>query len=283
MTPPSILMRPLFAFGCISLALVALGAVVCAMSGVALGLWARNLGAWAVGALLAGALARWAGARAIYAAAFVGTAGLAATLLSPGLEGVHRWFLVGPLRMNAALLLLPSLVVATAILAARGWWGWLPAIFALVVLALQPDASQATALALAVCVLAAARPSDPLPLRGAVAAAAVMIAGWTWTRPDPLQPVPEVEEIIQLAAGHSPFLAAAGVLLLGALAATPLLATRGRAPAGAATAGLAVSALLAGWVIAPALGPFPTPMIGIGLSPILGGWIGIGLLASLKQ
>lgn len=280
MTPPSISMRPLLAFGCVSLALVGLGAVICAMGGIASALWVRNLAGWALGALIAGALARWAGARAIYAAAFLPMAGLAATLLSPGLQGVHRWLPAGPVRLNAALLLLPALVVATAVLVTRGWWGWLPAIFALVVLALQPDASQATALALAVCVLAAARRSDPPPVRGAVAAA-VLTAGWTWTQPDPLQPVPEVEQIIQLAAGHSPYLAAAGVLLLGALAATPFLATRGHA--GAAAPGLAVSALFAGWAIAPALGAFPTPMIGVGLSPILGGWIGIGLLASLRR
>lgn len=279
--------RPLLVFACVSSAAVALGAVVCAMSGVAPGLWARNLAAWVVGGLLAVALARWAGPRAIAAAALLGPAGLAATLFNPGLEGVHRWIPVGPVTVNAALLLLPALVVATAVLSARAWWGWLPAILALPVLALQPDASQATSFAMAVCVLAAARPSDPPrvggAVRGLVAAAAVMVAAWTWTRPDPLRPVPEVEEIILLAASHSPYLAAVGLLLLAAVAATPVLATRGRGLATAPGAGLAVSALFAGWVIAPFLGAFPTPLIGVGLSPILGAWIGLGLLASRQR
>lgn len=269
--------------GGLSLAAVALGALVCAMSGVPAALWARNLGAWGVGLLAAVALASRAGPRATHAAAALALLGLCATLFSPGPDGVHRWFAVGPVRINAAMLLSPSLVVATAVLAARAWWGWLPAILALVVLALQPDASQATALALALCALAAVRTTDPPALRGAVAAAAAAIAAFTWTRPDPLQPVPEVEGIILLAADQSPFIAAACVLLLAAVATSPLLATRGRQPEAVAAAGASLSALLAGWLVAPALGAFPVPLIGVGLSPILGIWLGIGLLASLNR
>lgn len=280
--PPAV-RRPIPIFAAISLAAVVLGALVCAMSGVPAGLWMRNLAAWGVGLLAAVALASWAGPRAAYAAAVLALLGLCASLVSPGLDGVHRWFAIGPVRINAAMLLSPALVVATAVLATRGWWGWLPAMLALVVLAWQPDASQATALALAVCVLAAARRTDPLAPRIAVAAAAITVAGWTWTRPDPLQPVPEVEGIILLANSHSLFLAVACVLLLAALAASPILATRGGQPEGVAAAGVSLAALFAGWVVAPALGAFPVPIVGVGLSPILGAWLGIGLLASLTR
>ncbi len=38
--------------------------------------------------------------------------GLAASLISSGQAGVHRWVDLGPLHMNAALLLLPAAVVA---------------------------------------------------------------------------------------------------------------------------------------------------------------------------
>jgi hypothetical protein len=262
---------------------VALGALVCAMSGVSAGLWGRNLGAWVVGALVAIALGSSAGPRAPHVAVALAILGLCASLFDPGLEGVHRWLQVGTVRVNAGMLLSPSLVVATAVLAARAWWGWLPAMLALVVFAMQPDASQATALALAVCALVAVRRTDRLAVRGAVTVAAIGIAGWSWTRPDPLTPVPEVEEVIQLAARRSLALATAGGLLLAALAATPLLATRGRPSAVLAAAGLALSALLAGWVAAPALGAFPTPLIGVGLSPVLGAWFGIGLLAALDK
>lgn len=283
MNRPMFLDRLLSTFAAVSLTAVVVGAGVCAMSGVAAGLWGRNLAAWLVGALAAVALARWAGGRVILALAMAAPLGLAATLLDPGLEGVHRWLVAGPVRFNAAMLLLPALVVATATLAGRvGWW-WVPAAVALAVLALQPDASQASALALAVCaIVVRLRSQNPMG-RIALAVGAVAVAAVAWVRPDALQPVPEVEGIIQLAAAQSVLLAGAAVLLLLAFAAAPALATHGRDGDDARRAGLALTALLLAWIAAPALGAFPVPLVGIGLSPILGAWLGVGLLASLRR
>ena len=275
--------RPLLAgFSAASLVAVVLGAVICAMSGVLAGLWARNLAAWGLGALAALAMARWGGERLGSGLALAAPLGLALTFLAPDLDGVHRWLVAGPLRFNAAMLLLPALVVATAILARRhpGWWA--PAFVALALLALQPDASQASALAIAVCVIAAGLRSRPWAERSAAAIAALVLAALSWTRPDPLQPVPEVEEVIQLAASLSPVLAGLAVVCLIAVAAAPSLAVFGRR-SDAPLAGLALTALLAGWTLAPALGAFPVPLVGMGLSPILGAWIGVGLLASLTR
>src|SRR3954470_13147050 len=129
--------RLLAAFAAISLAAVLLGALVCAMSGVPTGLWIRNLVAWGLGALAAAALARWAGDRLSHVIALAAPLCLGVTFLSPALEGVHRWLVAGPLRFNAAMLLLPSLVVATAVLIRRHRWWWAPAFAALALLALQ--------------------------------------------------------------------------------------------------------------------------------------------------
>lgn len=274
--------RLLFAFAATSLAAVALGAAVCAMSEVPAGLWIRNLAAWAVGGLAAAAAARWVGGRLFHTLALACPLGLGFTLLNPGLDGVHRWLVAGPLRFNAAMLLLPALVVATVVLAGRERWWWMPAFAALAVLALQPDASQTSALAVAICAISVGLRSAPLLARCAQAIGALTLAAFSWTRPDPLQPVAEVEEVIQLAGAQSPFLAWLAVMLLVAFAAVPALATRGRGCDVARRAGVALTALLLGWIVAPALGAFPVPLVGIGLSPILGAWLGVGLLASLK-
>lgn len=280
---PTVVNRTLLAFAAASLAAVALGAAVCAMSGVPAGLWMRNLAAWAVGALGAAATARWAGARVIHAAALAAPLGITLTLFNPGLEGVHRWLVAGPLRLNAAMLLLPSLVVATAFLAGRVRWWWVPAMVAVAVLTLQPDASQASALALAVCAVAAGLRSKSPWARWAPAIAVMAVAAFSWTRPDPLQPVAEVERVIQLAASHSAILAGLGVLLLITLAAAPMLTSGGADCLDARRSGVALTALLSGWIAAPALGAFPTPLVGVGLSPSLGAWLGVGLLASLTR
>lgn len=274
--------RPLLAFGAASLAAVVVGAAVCAMSGVPSTLWMRNIAAWCVGALAAAILAGRAGSGFLSAAVLLAPIGLAATLLNPGLEGVHRWLVAGPVRLNAAMLLLPSLVVATAVLAERRpWWCWIPAFAGLAVLALQPDASQATALALAICAIAASLRSHAIRARWALALAALAVAAFSWSRRDPLEPVPEVEEVIALAGSHSPLLAGLAVAVLVAFAAAPVLATARAHRADVRRAGVALSVLFSAWITAPALGAFPVPLVGIGLSPILGAWLGVGLLSSL--
>src|SRR4051812_37400414 len=83
-----------------------------------------------------------------------------------------------------------------------------------------------------------------------------------WTRPDPLAPVPEVEEVLKLAAQVSPGLAALAILSLGLAAAAPVLASGRRRPAAVRLAGWALAALLFFWNVAPALGAFPQPLVG---------------------
>jgi hypothetical protein len=280
MTWLTALRRPFPAYAVASLAAVAVGALVCALSGVPAALWGRNLAGWLVGALAAAALGRWAGARAFGVVAVLAPLGVAASQLDPGQEGVRRWLDLGPLYVNAAMLLLPALAVALAVLAERSAWWWAPALLAQAVLVLQPDASQAAAVALALSVVALGPGAGRPPWRWALPLVALPLAAVAWTRPDPLQPVAEVEEVIQLAAGVSPLLAGLSVLALAAFAATPALTTRRHPEPAVRRAGLALAALLLAWCAAPALGPFPTPLVGIGLSPILGAWLGVGLLAA---
>ncbi|HEU4559753.1 MAG TPA: hypothetical protein VFS20_18005 [Longimicrobium sp.] len=203
---------------------------------------------------------------------------LAATLLNPGQEGVHRWIDVGPVHMNAAALLLPAAVVALATAADRGW-AWLAAAGMLGLLVLQPDASQAAALGAGMLVVLASLRA-PAPVRAGGAAATVLAVVAACIRPDPLTPVPEVEGIIGLAWASSPVMAVATVALLAATALFPLrLAGRSRR----FTPALALAACCAVQALAPAFGAFPVPLAGIGMSPVLGFWLGAGALAAARR
>ena len=242
-------------------------------------LWIRNLAAWAVGALLAAGLsfAPPGGLRvALWAAPF----GLLATFASPALDGVHRWIDVGPLHLNAAMVLLPGAVVALAVLARGSRWSWLPALACLLLLAAQPDASQATTLAAVMVLIALSTIAGPRA-RIMLCAAACFIALISWFRPDRLQPVPEVEQILQLAYAMSPVAAAVALICLAATAAVPVWLTRRFATPGLRVAGQALGLWLMLCAAMPFLGAFPTPLVGIGMSPIIGAWIGAGLLAGL--
>jgi hypothetical protein len=199
-----------------------------------------------------------------------------AGLFSPGQQGVHRWIDIGPVHMNVAMMVLPAAVVALATFVRDRSWPWIPATVSLGLLVIQPDLSQAASLAAAIGLIAAFAARSPL-LRLVICLAAVAAAGAAWFRPFPLQPVPEVEGLIGLAFGVSPLLAGIAVSLLGAVAAAPALATA-LSPK-ARLAGGALGVLFVLWAATPLLGAFPIPFVGIGMSPIVGGWIGIGLLA----
>ena len=273
--------RLLLAFGVVSFAAVAVGALVCARSGVPTGLWLRNLAAWAVGGLAACGLAVAARPSVLPVALLAAPLGLGASLLARGQDGVHRWLDLGPLHMNAAMLLLPAGVVALASLGGSQRWPWVVTFAALALLVVQPDASQATAFGACLALLAAFAPW-PRAVRASVAALAGLGAAAAWLRPDPLQPVLEVEGIIAVAWTAAPLIAGLAVVVLAAVAVAPALAARASRPP-LRVAGVALSLCFLLWAATPLVGAFPVPFVGIGMSPILGGWLGVGMLAALLR
>jgi cell division protein FtsW (lipid II flippase) len=256
---------------------LAAGVLTMRMHDVPASVWGQNLAAWIVGTLLCAGIwrprTRPAPSRWAEVVAGLTLAALAATLLAPGLEGVHRWVALGPLRLHAASILLPSLLVAlNALSRARGGWiATLVALGVLLCLFVQPDAAQATAFAAAAGVLLLPRAGRGAPWLGGILALA---AGLTWMRRDPLAPVPHVEHVVGLAAelGAGWVVAALAALLL--LPIPFLLAGRGAENRTGAALGTYVAITL----LAPLAGIFPVPVMGYGMSPILGYLAGLGIL-----
>jgi cell division protein FtsW (lipid II flippase) len=270
--------RFLAGFGLLSLLTVAIGCAIAAAHGVGVGSWARNLVAWVVGAAAAFVVARRPAALPAFLLA--APAVLAATLLNAPVEGVHRWIDVGPLHINAAAALLPAAIVALAALSDQRW-SWMAAAVILGLLVLQPDASQATAWGAGMLVVLASSRA-PGAIRAGGAAATVLAVTAAWLRPDPLAPVPEVEEIIGLAWTWSPLAAGVAVALLAATVLWPLrIAIADHR--GSKTAALALATCCVATALAPALGAFPVPLVGIGMSSILGFWLGAGALAAVTR
>jgi len=271
----------LLLFGMLSLAAVTLGAVVGAASGVPASLWMRNLVAWAVGALIGVAMDTLVRPGAAALALCAAPLGLAASFLGPGQDSVHRWIDLGPAHLNVAMLLLPAAIVALAVRVRQQRWPWLAVVIALALLAAQPDASQATALAGATALIAAVTIRHA-GVRIALMATVVGLAALTWLRPDPLAPVAEVEGIIGLALKLSPLCAGLALLLLAGVAGAPVACTVTNRPA-LSLGGAALGLYLLLWAAMPFLGAFPVPLIGMGMSPIIGAWLGVGLLAGLQR
>lgn len=242
-------------------------------AGVPAGVYMQNLAAAVVGAAIAAYGLRRrvspAGGLAIAAGAVVL---LLATLVVAGVQGVHRWIRIGPLSIHPASLFLPLVLVELdrilrhARLAIA--FGILLTVAA--ALAIQPDAGQATAFAgSGILLLAVHLKRRPAAIAGMLALLA--LASVSFLRSDPLAPVPHVEEIAVRIAQRGAAWAVAVVVAL-VLLIVPFVVRTAGVPK---SAGLAVAVYLALVIAASYWGNFPVPVVGYGMSPILGyfaGW-----------
>jgi hypothetical protein len=183
--------------------------------------------------------------------------------MAPGVAGVHRWLGLGPLEIHVGALVLPSLLVFLTEL------DWAPtvavAILTLTVLLLQPDVAQAASFAAGWGVWIAMK-------RGRTAAApiaaAVILAGATWLRHDPLEPVAYVEGIVGVATGQGAMWGASSVFALALLPIPFLLDPKHQI-------GTALAVYMTGTLVAAWFGAYPVPVLGYGVSPILGYYLAV--------
>jgi hypothetical protein len=264
-----------------------IGVLVMQRSGVSQTIWGQQLAAGLVLMCLCAGLRvalRPAWRSRSWAWAVVGGAALlllTVTLAHPGVEGARRWVSLGPLQLHAAFVALTALlIVLCAVIrrestASAGWLFPCVAGVAAGVLVLQPDASQASAFAVAVAVILLQRGRAHISdwAAGGIVVGSALLA---WSRPDSLEAVPHVEGIVGLAASLGTGWAIASVLASGLL---PLpfissaLRRRKQRPEGFSLAGYFGIVC-----VAPFVGPYPVPIVGYGLSPLLGyfaalGWI----------
>ena len=133
-----------------------------------------------------------------------------------------------------------------------------------VLLAAQPDASQALAL-LAASALAVARSPSRSPVSIVALAFAALATAWAFSQPDPLQPVAHVEGVFALALGHSLFAGAAVIASAAALVVGLHVNSSG------GRTWLSVVAVYYAVLFACSVaGLTPAPLIGYGAGPLLG-------------
>lgn len=270
-------LRRLLVLGVISLCAVGAGAWACALNGISAAVWGRSLGAWLVGGLAA-ILVQRGGSRMLAALLPLAVILLGGAFLGPEQSGVHRWLGLGPLSINAAMLILPAAVIPLALFGGQSLWSWLVALTCMALLAAQPDRSQATAFGAAVIWIALRTIRRRTPQVAVITVTALMLAG-AILRPDPLKPVPEVEGILQLAYVLSPALAAAGLIFLLAFSVLPAVMMRDAAPANRLM-GEALSLYFLVAAVMPFVGAYPVPLVGVGVGPVLGSWLAIGAFSA---
>jgi len=143
----------------------------------------------------------------------------------------------------------------------------------LVVLLLQPDAAQAASFCAAWIGIVAVRRGKRTP---AVIVVSLLLAVASMLRPDRLEPVPHVEGIVGMAAAREPNLAAAALLSLGVLPLAQALFLERQV-------GFVLATYTAGLLVAAWLGHHPVPVLGYGVSPILGYYGAVTVAAFLGR
>lgn len=239
--------------------------------------WALNLAAVAVGLLVFAAIrysARPVSRPVWYLLTIGSMTAILATFASDGVDGVHRWVSLGGFALHASAVVAPVLIACVATAPGR-YLMIFTATATAMILALQPDAAQACSVA-AACgvVLYRTLKSDSRKLAiSLVALLACSIA--SFVRLDPLKPVRHVEGILEAVSARGPAWALLAAIVLLLLPVPFFLAWsthRQSLP-------LALGVYVAMVTIAPIWGTFPVPVMGYGVSPILGYYFALGLSA----
>jgi len=249
--------------------------------GIPAAVYVQNVAAAIAGAAIAASVSRRqvspAGGRAM---AVVVMLLLSATLLTEGVQGVHRWIRFGSLSIHVASLSIPLLLAELDRVLRRGQLPFAFCVMAVAttILVIQPDAGQATAFAgSSVVLLGVHRKGDRPAMAGMLALLA--LAGGSLLRSDPLAPVPHVEEIaVRIAregAAAQAAVAVALALLIVPFVVQPLTVSR--------SGGGAVAVYLALVTAASYWGTFPVPVLGYGMAPIVGYFAGWGWLRATRR
>jgi hypothetical protein len=202
---------------------------------------------------------------------FVGL--IACTFLDSGFENVHRWITIGGFRLYISSIVLPSMIIGLGMLLRKDATVF-PAIVVsvmLFILVLQPDASQLSAFAASTAFLICTQLKKHFLKYCMILVSAGFII-YSWIYIDALEAVPHVEDIFLLARNMGTLWLLLGiisfVLLLVSFLGFSKICTLARA----------VSLYYLIVLVTTIWGNFPVPLMGFGISPVIGYLLAIFLL-----
>ncbi|SNS72287.1 hypothetical protein SAMN05446037_101877 [Anaerovirgula multivorans] len=201
------------------------------------------------------------------------------TFLDSGLDGVHRWVSIGPIKLNVASIMLPIFIIELwRILKIFNWWHSMTITIAVsILLALQPDASQTTGFIFPMIILLLSKANKSV-IRYSITSLISVIPIISWIFIDSLPPIDYVEEIVLIVKN----LGAVWFLIgIGSLALLPLpfiIFPSKNYRLISMCLGLYFIII----IISTLFGNFPVPLMGYGISPIIGYFIAITWLLKVN-
>lgn len=202
------------------------------------------------------------------------------TFLHPGSGGVHRWIGAGPIKFYIASIVAPVLLIELWRVSQAINIAVLTVISlgVSVILFLQPDASQTTAFTVPMVIVLLSTTRNKY-YRYSVITFAALLCLLSWILIDTLPPVPHVEGIIDMAANTGMIWRGLGILSLAVLP-LPFLVFP---PRKARLISLCLGSYFILTLISTRFGNFPVPIMGYGISPILGYYLAVNWLIKAQK
>ncbi|WP_277408446.1 hypothetical protein [Lacrimispora xylanisolvens] len=194
------------------------------------------------------------------------------TFANQGMEGVHRWISIGAVKLNVAMIVLPMILLELyQVLKIRGLtYAGVSAFIILLVLFFQPDASQLTGFAIPVMIMLSLNTRSK-KIRFLITGVSVLFIVLSWIRLDHLPPVNYVERILMMVADMGGIWLVLGIISLAILPAPFILLP----PKNAVSVSRYIGCYYIVILLSTLFGNFPVPLMGYGISPIVGYYLSL--------
>lgn len=197
---------------------------------------------------------------------------LSLTFLNPDMEGVHRWISIGFIKINAAMIAIPLTLIELwkALKTKSLFFCSLIAIGIIMILFFQPDASQLTGFAIPMMIMLCQKAkSRSKSLLIIIVFSLFVILSWMCL--DKLPPVSHVERIIYMVAEMGFIWLILGVISLLILPLPFILFP----PKNSESISKYIGFYYIIIILSTFFGSFPVPLMGYGISPIIGFYISL--------
>lgn len=194
------------------------------------------------------------------------------TLINPGMDGVHRWVSVGRINFNVSMIVLPIIIIELWKLSQiKDLWVSIVITMSIsILLIFQPDASQLTGFAVPMMIMLCSK-TDKKSLRVFIVGMLSLLIILSWAFLDSLPAVAYVERIVNLLANMGLVWLAIGVISLVILPIPFIIFP----PKNLKLPSIYVGIYFMIIIISTLFGNFPVPLMGYGISPIIGYCIAI--------
>lgn len=201
------------------------------------------------------------------------------TFISSGLEGVHRWVSVGPIQLYISVIVVPIIIINLWSLLQEGkiMIAMISIMCVSVILTLQPDASIMTAFSVSSIILTWNKIKNFFRFLITVFLGGLTVVTWIFL--DELEPVAYVEGIFKLVIDMGIIGLILGVISLAVLIIPFLIFPPKKNKIVSICFGIYFIIIL----ISNVFGNFPVPLMGYGISPIIGYFISIAWFTKTKS